>query len=161
MTQADGGRPEFATNDPSSQQTVAGAVNEMIDFEAHRPGLNVAIASAYFNVPGWCLIAEQMKRVGLVRLMLGAEPQRDTDPVVLRPGTVPAKRARGIVLAEALAGQADALAEERNLTEFTAESRGQIKDFIEWLESGRAEVRRYTKEFLHGKAYLIDSPLLG
>jgi hypothetical protein len=161
MTQVDGGRPEFATNDPSSQQTVAGAVNEMIDFEAHRPGMSVAIASAYFNVPGWCLISGQLKRAGKVRIMLGAEPQRDTDPVVLRPGTVPARRARQIVLGEALAGQAEALAEERNLTEFTAESRGQIKDFIGWLQSGTAEVRRYTKEFLHGKAYLIDSPALG
>ena len=99
MTQADGGRPEFATNDPEAKQTVAEAVNEMIDFEAHRPDLSVAIASAYFNVPGWWLIAEQLNRAGTVRLMLGAEPQRDTDPVVLRPGTVPARRARDMVLA--------------------------------------------------------------
>jgi hypothetical protein len=161
MTQTDGGRPEFATNDPDTKQTVAGAVNEMLAFEAHRPDLSIAIASAYFNVPGWRLIADQLTRAGKVRLMLGAEPQRDTDPVVLRPGTVPAKRARDVVLAEALAGQAEALAEERNLTEFTAESRGLIKDLIAWLQSGKAEVRRYTKEFLHGKAYLIDSPALG
>ena len=64
MTQADGGRPEFATNDLDAKQTVSGAVNEMLAFEAHRPDLSVAIASAYFNVPGWRLIADELTRVG-------------------------------------------------------------------------------------------------
>ncbi|MFI5950403.1 helicase-related protein [Micromonospora chalcea] len=133
----------------------------MLAFEAHRPDLSVAIASAFFNVGGWHLIASELTRVGKVRLMLGAEPQRDTDPVVLRPETVPTRRAGDVELNRALDDQAEALATERNLVPFTPDARGQVQQLIEWLDSGSVEVRRYTREFLHGKAYLLDNPELG
>ncbi len=163
MTQIVGGRPEFATNDPGSLQTVAEAVNEMLAFTApyEAQGRSAAIASAYFNVGGWHLISAELTRVGKVRLMLGAEPQRDTDPVVLRPETTPRKRAREAVLSDALERQEESLATERNLTPFTAEARSHVQDMIAWLRSGQVEVRRYTKEFLHGKTYLVDNPALG
>gem|GEM_PF-187272 len=155
------GRPEFATNEPHSGVTVAQAINEMLAFEAARPDLSVAVASAFFNVGGWHLIAEELKRVGTVRLMLGAEPQRQTDPVVLRDSSVPARRAAEYELAEALKEQQAELAIERDLVPFTSEARGQVQALIDWLHSEGVEVRRYTKEFLHGKAYLIDNPALG
>lgn len=161
MTQVQGGRPEFATNDAGTQQTVADAISEMIAFEAHRPDLSMAIASAFFNVGGWELIAPELRRVGKVRLMLGVEPQRDTDPVVLRPGTVPAARAGKAVLKKALAEHDEALRAERNLVPFTKQGRAGVAGLLDWLRSGKVEVRRYTKEFLHGKTYLIDDPALG
>jgi len=158
----DGGRPEFATNEPSGKFTVADSINEMVEHEtAHRPDWSMAVASAYFNVGGWQLISESLRKAGKVRIMLGAEPQRDTDPVVLRPSTTPSRRAGKASLDAALSEQAGVLAEERNLVPFTAEAQGAVKDMIEWLGSGKVEVRRYTKEFLHGKAYLIDSPSCG
>jgi Helicase conserved C-terminal domain/PLD-like domain/SNF2-related domain len=158
-----GGRPEFATNDPDTTETVADAVNEMFEFTTvyEAEGRSAAIASAYFNVGGWQLISTELKRVGKVRLMLGAEPQRDTDPVVLRPETTPRGRAIEVVLAEALMLEEEALTAERDLTPFTVEARSQVQDMITWLRSGRVEVRRYKKEFLHGKAYVVDSPALG
>jgi len=155
------GRPEFATNNPDSQQTVAESINEMLDFSAAYTDRSVAIASAYFNIGGWQLLSEELKRVGRVRLLLGAEPQRSTDPVVLRPGTVPAVKAPVIALGQALDEQKAALAVERDLVPFTAEARGQVADLIRWVRSGTVEVRRYTREFLHGKSYLIDHPALG
>jgi hypothetical protein len=157
------GRPEFATNDPSAMETVAAAINEMLAFTApyEAQGRSVSVASAFFNVGGWSLIAPELKRVGKVRLMLGAEPQRQTDPVVLRPGSVPKRRAAQFALDEALAEQRAALAAERDLVPFTAQARGQVKELIAWLRSGEVEVKRYTKEFLHGKVYLIDNPALG
>jgi hypothetical protein len=161
VTQPLGGRPEFATNEPWSQATVADSINEMVAFEAHRPDLSMAIASAYFNVGGWQLISKSLKAAGKVRIMLGAEPQRDTDPVVLRSSTTPARRAVKAKLEEALGEQAGVLAVERDLVPFTAEARGAVHDMIAWLGSENVEVRRYTKEFLHGKTYLIDNPTLG
>lgn len=155
------GRPEFATNDPSQAETVAEAVTAMVNFEQHRPGLSMAIASAYFNVGGWSLLAPALAKVGKVRIMLGAEPPRDTDPVLLRPTTVPRNRAEGAVVGEALQHQEQTLAEERNLTPFTAESKGSVKALIEWLRGGDVEVCRYTKGFLHGKTYMLDQPALG
>lgn len=157
------GRPEFATNDPAAQDTVAAALMEMLDFTApyEAQGRSASIASAFFNVGGWSLIAPELKKVGKVRLMLGAEPQRQTDPVVLRSGTTPKRRAPQVALDEALAEQQAALAIERDLVPFTAQARSQVQDLIGWLRSGGVEVRRYTREFLHGKAYLIDNPALG
>ncbi len=155
------GRPEFATNDPSKQETVAEAIKAMVDYEQHRPDLSMAIASAYFNVGGWHLISPALKKAGKVRIMLGAEPPRDTDPVLLRPETLPRNRAEAAVITEALTEQESALAGERNLTPFTAEAKGGVKALIEWLRGGGVEVRRYTKGFLHGKAYLLDDPALG
>jgi hypothetical protein len=157
------GRPEFATNDPKTNESVADAIKAMLEFtESYdHKGRSVAIASAFFNVGGWHLISSELKHVGKVRLMLGTEPQRQTDPVVLRSGSVPARKASSLALDAALQEQAAELAMERNLVPFTAQARGQVADLIHWLRSGRVEVRRYTKEFLHGKAYLIDSPALG
>jgi hypothetical protein len=157
------GRPEFATNDPVAGGTVADAVNEMLAFTQpyEAQGRSVSVASAFFNVGGWSLIAPELKRVGKVRLMLGAEPQRQTDPVVLRPGTVSRGKAVQYALQDALDEQQAALALERDLVPFTAEARGQVRYLIDWLRSGQVEVKRYTKEFLHGKAYLIDNPALG
>lgn len=157
------GRPEFATNDPSAQETVADAVNEMLLFTEpyDKSGRSVAIASAFFNVGGWSLIAPELKRVGKVRLMLGAEPQRQTDPVVMRAPSVPRGKAEKVALEEALEAQQEALEVERDVLPFTREARGQVRDLIEWLRGGNVEVKRYTKEFLHGKAYLIDNPGLG
>jgi hypothetical protein len=158
------GRPEFATNDPQAQETVADAVKEMLGFTAvydTDPGRSVAIASAFFNVGGWSLIAPELKRVGHVRLMLGAEPQRQTDPVVMRSPSIPRRSADKEALAEALEAQQEALETERDVLPFTREARGQVQDLIDWLRSGKVEVKRYTKEFLHGKAYVIDNPGLG
>jgi hypothetical protein len=155
--------PEFATNDDAVPLTVAQAVNNLLAFtavyEAH--GRTAAIASAYFNVGGWIALADQLEQVGKVRLMLGAEPQRDTIPVSLRPGTVSARRATRQALEESLQEQQERLAEERNLVDFSPASQAKIARLIAWLRSGKVEVRRYTKEFLHGKAYMIDHPVLG
>jgi hypothetical protein len=154
---------EFATNDASVPRTVADAINELLAFTVvhEANGRSVAIASAYFNVDGWQLLSDELRNVGKVRLMLGAEPQRDTIPVVLRPGTMSARKAATETLHEALRSEAEQLAEERNLMPFTSEAHSAVAEMINWLRSGKVEVRRYTSEFLHGKAYMVDYPVLG
>lgn len=169
MPDLPGGKPEFATNDPGNSQsqptTVGSAINEMLNFtavyDANPEGRSGAIASAYFNVGGWQLIAEELKRVGNVRLLLGAEPHRSTDPVVLRNPAVPARRAAKAELATALEVQHQELAADRDLVPFTAVDRRQVAELVAWARTSGVEVRRYTREFLHGKAYLLDSPPLG
>lgn len=158
-----GGRPQFATNDAASSRTVAEAIIEMIEFEKGREDLQVSISSAYFNVGGWTLLADVLQRPNRVRILLGAEPMRDTNPVTLRPDTVSRRKARSLELDVALAEQEKSLRQERDLVPFTAEARSQVNALIDWLRttSQKVEVRRYTREFLHGKAYLIDNPRLG
>ncbi len=163
MTYGPDDRPDFATNDSGTGETVAGAVNSFLKFSsAHeQTGRSIAIASAYFNVGGWYLLAPELTSAGSVRILLGAEPQRKTDPVLLRPTSTPRQKASRDELGDALQEQAGDLATERNLLPFTREARGQVQEMIDWLRSGVVEVRRYTKEFLHGKAYIVDQPELG
>ncbi len=107
------------------------------------------------------LVMSLAVEVGDVRILLGAEPQRQTDPVVLRPTSTPQRKASQVELDQALVEQVAELATERDLLPFSREARGQAQAMIDWLRTGQVQVRRYTKEFLHGKAYIIDKPALG
>ena len=46
----------------------------------------VCIASAFFNVPGFQLLAPELEHVGHVRLLLGAEPRPEATWPQRRPG---------------------------------------------------------------------------
>lgn len=160
-----GKQPEFATNDPGKAESVADAVNAMAGFYAAM-SQSLSVASAYFNPGGWRLISPALKSItdkpnGKVRILLGAEPPRDTDPVLLRPESLPRTKAAAASVEGALAEQESVLAGERNLTPFTQAAKGGVRELIDWLRSGQVEVRRYTNGFLHGKAYLLDDPCLG
>ena len=75
-------RPTFATNRPSTGETVADALNALL--HGMRTNLAVtppvAIATAFFNPGGFRLLADELEQVGPVRLLLGAEPDPDEGP---------------------------------------------------------------------------------
>src|SRR4051795_4074454 len=81
-------KPEVVTN--RGERTVAVAINEVLDTvfsHPHNVEHEVWIATAYFNPAGFALLAEQLDRVGKVRLLLGAEPQpQDAGPRPLTTG---------------------------------------------------------------------------
>ncbi len=163
MTSPPADRPEFATNDIATGDTVAQAINSLLNYSSafEDKGRSIAIASAFFNVGGWHLLAHELTHAGDVRILLGAEPQRKTNPVLLRPTNAPRRTANQVELNLALKDQDTELATERDLLPFTREAREQAQEMISWLRTGHVQVRRYTKEFLHGKAYIIDNPALG
>ena len=115
----------------------------------------LAIATAYLNPGGVGLILDELAQAPRVRLLLGAEPEA---------AAVQAPRAelRENELQEALRRHQAWLAAERDLTGFTREADATAHRLVEWLQSEdgsgkrRVEVRRYTKGFLHGKAFLVD-----
>jgi len=47
------------------------------------------IATAFFNLPGFALLADELERVGKVRLLLGAEPRPEAAWPVRKPGDSP------------------------------------------------------------------------
>ncbi|MDE0215980.1 MAG: hypothetical protein OXN79_05295 [bacterium] len=67
-------KPELAVN--RGEQTVAGALNGFISHAATGfvGGACLDIATAYFNVGGYSLLADSLDRATGVRLLLGAEP---------------------------------------------------------------------------------------
>lgn len=150
-------KPEVVTN--RGERTVATAINEVLDTvfsHPHNVEHEVWIATAYFNPGGFALLAEQLERVGKVRLLLGAEPQpQDAGARSLTTGG-PRQRKRQ-ALRRALEGHAESIEQDRDLLGFQQQSDAAARRLIDWLRSGKVEVRRYENGFLHGKAFLIPT----
>ena len=152
--------PVFATNDPSTGETVASEVNRML--AGLRTQLasppNLALATAYINPQGFALIADEVEQAPRVRILLGAEPD---EPVQRRLDS------GEIASFETVAADYEiGLRRERDLVGFDAVSDDAARKFVAWLrfaemgEPPRVEVRRFTKGFLHGKAYIAEHPQL-
>ncbi len=150
-------RPEFATN--AAGNRVADAIN------AHLAHLRVtwaqppelAIATAYFNPGGYGLLANELDHPAKVRVLLGADPQvpeQKVRPLGASPNPARAARAQ---LNRALEGHGRTLEEDRDLLGFSVEADSTGRRLVEWLRSGKVEVRRLEDAFLHGKAFIVDS----
>lgn len=118
-------------------------------------GIELSIASAYFNVAGFRLIADELARAKIVKLLLGAEPV----PESVRPPRKPGDRAEPAATEEAVAVALRALEtglrRERDLLPFDAEADRAVRELTVLLHSGKIEVRRYARHFLHAKAFLF------
>lgn len=153
-------RSNIAINDQSSGRTVAGSINEL--FNSIRTEMvsnpNVSIATAYINPAGYALLADELNAVPRVRLLIGAEPEFETEQAVSASDSDHQKR-----LKEAMTSHEAWLASERDLAGFTREALDSAQKMVDWLESSnaegaaRVEVRRFNKGFLHGKTYMIQS----
>jgi len=147
-------KPEFVDN--RNGNTLVAALRGHLDWlvNTYAQPIELAIASGYFNPEGFGLLADRLERLPRVRLLLGAEP---TPP--------PARPARRIgeslarfdarVVHEAIRANDAGLLRDRNLLEFAPATEAAIRRLLALLESGRVEVRRYEKGFLHGKAFIF------
>lgn len=148
-----GPKPTFLTN--RDDESVAASLNAHL---AHlRTTLiepyELAIASAYFNLGGYRLMADELDYPRKVRLLLGAEPEPALRPRRLDEPASPA-RASATQLRKALESHDRDLAQSRDLLGFTFDSDRNARRLVEWLRCGRVEVRRLTDRFLHGKAWM-------
>lgn len=152
-------KPSFATNRPDRGETVAAAVNAVLSDVFDHPakvGHEVCIATAYFNPSGFLAVADQLERAEEVRLLLGAYPAPATRRVrALKSANV--WDPSGGELQVALDAHARTLTEDRDLLGFTVEADAAARRLIEWLRTGRVNVRRLTTDFLHGKAFLVST----
>lgn len=153
-----GNRPEFATNKPGDNpQRVADAISKMISnaSEGRVAPTGVDIATAYFNVGGFVLMAEALEAAGPVRLLLGAEPVDYEVRSTITPLSVLGARRGNPRLRQALEDHAMALAEDRNLVGITREGDAAVQRLLSWLGEHDVQVRRLEKSFLHGKAFIV------
>lgn len=103
----------------------------------------LAVATGYINLGGLHHLATIVAHDRKIRLLLGAIP----DPAL--GAQFPVQR---FELALAF------LAGERDLSRFPpSRAAEQLADIETWLDDPNIEVRRYLKEFLHGKAYLFGT----
>jgi superfamily II DNA or RNA helicase len=164
-------RPTFATNRPSTGETVAAALNELLHgMRTHLAvAPPVAIATAFFNPGGFRLLAGELEGVGPVRLLLGAEPDPD-ERVRVRPlAAGRGRQADRRQLRQVLEDHSRDLAADRDLVGFTREADADARRLVAWLRGQMpdpggtprppVEVRRYTGGFLHGKAFIVSTVL--
>lgn len=147
-------KPEFADN---RMLTVGEALNRHLEWLAatQRDSPEVSIASGYFDPPGFAIIARQLEQLPRVRLLLGAEPLPYSGRERQKLGTT-AEDYRREEIARSLVAHSNSIAGDRDLLGFTQETDSTIKKLLGYLKSGRIEVRRYEKGFLHGKAYIFN-----
>ncbi len=151
-----GAKPELAVNQHGS--TVADALNGFIghaaDGFAHDVSLD--IATAYFNVGGYSLLADSLDKLHSVRLLLGAEPGPPEQRTrALRKEPANSARARLHRVGGLLAEHEQAITVDRDLLGFTHEADASARRLVEWLRSGKVQVRRLEDRFLHGKAFVV------
>ena len=150
-------KPELAVN--RGESTVAGALNGFITHAATAfvSGARLDVATAYFNIGGYILLADSLDKVAGARILVGAEPtppeNRRRKLGVESPRPERAARAR---LSQALSSQEQTLTTERDMLGFSLEADSAAQRLVGWLRSGHVEVRRLEDRFLHGKAFLIS-----
>jgi superfamily II DNA or RNA helicase len=152
-------QPEILTNRPG--ELVGESIRSYL--EHLRTSLvqpyELDIATAYFNLGGWQLVADELDHPGRVRILLGAEPP-DPERRVRRLDVEHDRSERQLVR-RALEGHDRDLQAEASLLGFTLEASRGAERLVAWLRSDRIEVRRLPDRFLHGKAWIVGNNASG
>jgi hypothetical protein len=125
--------------------------------EIHQAGLAVeelCIATGFFNLGGFRLLADVLHQVPRTRLLLGVEPRPEAERPQPRPGENIEELWRRL-LQEQLKWQDQGLRQQRDLLPFDREEEEAVRRLLQWLYSGKIEVRRHMKRILHAKVYLF------
>jgi hypothetical protein len=147
--------PDFVDNRAGNTlaRRLSEALNALSGHLAQPPCID--IATGYFNPQGFGILAKALERVGPIRLLLGAEPHSPPSMPVRKLGEPRGQRFEAKLVRDAWEETQQSLLHDRDRLGFAAESDRAIQKLLEFLESGRIEVRRYAKGFLHGKAYIV------
>lgn len=117
--------------------------------------IELYIATGYFNPEGFAILAPRLNRLKHVRLLLGAEPVPPPNKPIRMPGDPRGDRFEQKLVDNALSLQTQGLERDRDLMEFEEKTDKAVGTLLDFIDSGKLEVRRYEKSFLHGKAFLF------
>jgi hypothetical protein len=149
-------RPHFVDNRDGNTLDVA-LIRHLQAIQANQMlPWGLSIASAFFDVPGFQRVADALKQVGQVRLLLGADPLPEAIRRTPQPGEPPGPRRSRLRLKEALHELDEGLRYARDLLPFDAETDAAVRRLLDFLENGKIEVRRCEDRFLPAKAILFN-----
>ena len=156
MTMPPTPQPEFVDN--RNGNTLAVALEARLEWLATHlvQPTDVAIASGYFNPEGFGRVVHALEKVGRVRLLLGAEPVPPPARPTRHLGDPRGARFENALLRDALHLNEAGLLRDRDAMAFASATDHAIQHLLEFLKSGKMEVRRYEKRFLHGKAFIFQ-----
>ena len=152
----DNSRPEFVDN--RYDNTLAEALKSHLEWleSTYITPTTLSIATGYFNPEGYFLIADQLENLQKIRLMLGAEPTPPHLSPQSKPGDLRDPAFNSKVVNEALKSLSEGLVYDRDLLGFSLEINTKLQRLIDFLGTDHIEVRRYSKGFLHGKAFIFS-----
>jgi len=147
-------KPEFLTN--RSEERVADGLRSYLGQlrETLANPYKLDVATAYFNLGGYMLLASELDHPGQIRILLGAEPP-EPERRVRKLGEPRTERQQ---LRRALEVHDHELRLDSDLLGFTLENAVGSDRLIAWLHSEKVEVRRLRDRFLHGKAFIAYAP---
>ena len=150
-------QPEFVDNRHGN--TLAAALIARLDHLAAslRTPVDVAIATGYFNPEGFGIVAPSLQRAGRIRLLLGAEPTPPPARPVRHLTDPSGERFEAKLTHDALKLNEEGMLRDRDRLAFAPGTDRAIHQLLDFLKSGRIEVRRYERQFLHGKAFLFSA----
>jgi superfamily II DNA or RNA helicase len=148
-------KPELLTN--RTGEEVAEGLRGYLGYlrSSWKEPYELAIATAYFNLGGYALLADELDHPARIRILLGAEPP-DPERRIRRLGDRLDRSDRQRVR-RALENHEHDLELEADLLGFTLEAAKGSERLIAWLGSDRVEVRRLGDRFLHGKAWIVTT----
>jgi hypothetical protein len=115
----------------------------------------LCIASCYFNPEGLELIAGEAQHVPRIRLLLGADPTPEATAPRRTPYDPTEPEFTRQRVHQELRELERGLRRDRDLLPFDPAEDRAIRNLLHFLRSGRIEVRRYERHFLHAKAFLF------
>ena len=119
--------------DNSEGKKLSAVLNQLL--EQGEP--SVRIVTAYFNHSGFAVLKNGLEKAKEIKLLLGKEQER-----------------------EFVIG--DRLWDETEIAMNKRETPPLLKEFFDFINQEKVEVRAFKNKFLHGKAYIIDGiPVLG
>lgn len=151
--------PEILTNRPGEYvgESIRGYLGHLRSSLVEPYELD--IATAYFNLGGWQLVADELAHPRRVRILLGAEPP-DPERRVRRLEDSNDRSERQRVH-RALEGHDRDLQVEADLLGFTLDASKGAARLVSWLRADHVEVRRLPDRFLHGKAWIVGNKTNG
>jgi hypothetical protein len=147
-------KAEFVDNIDLSMAQALCAHMDWLD-ATYAQTIELWIATGYFNPEGFAILAERLKKLKHVRLLLGAEPVPPPTKPVRMPGDPRGDRFEQRLVNNALSLQTQGLQRDRDLMEFEEETDHAVGTLLSFIDSGKLDVQRYEKSFLHGKAFLF------
>jgi hypothetical protein len=147
-------RPEFIDN---RELRMRDALTAHLDWlrETYTKPVELSIATGYFNPAGFGLLADRLERLSRMRLLLGAEPLPPAATPLRMPGDPQPDRFQANLVRKALVDTDAVLQRDRDWLPFAQDTDAALQRLLAFLQTGRIEVRRYEKAFLHGKAYVF------
>jgi hypothetical protein len=149
-------KPEFVDN---RELRLVDALRSHLDWlrETYAKPVELSVATGYFNPQGFGMLADRLRNLERTRLLLGAEPLPPPAIPLRMPGEPRGEKLEARLVREELRKNEEGLARDRNLVPFAPDDDRALAELLEFLKSGKVEVRRFEKGFLHGKAFIFAS----